>query len=247
MIRRVNYESTCTKLFYATVATAIVLCNSSTQTIRTNYDLGFTREIAQDVMELSNFESEPKVMRTINVNQVMYTSTVLNLRAEPSTDAEVLAKVGFSQEVFVKSQEEGSNWYSVEHNGVEGFVSSEYLVSEMPVELLSSTAYWNEYNRDSASGRDLVKGHSIAGKVEWLGRQAELYSYNEDGSVGEFLGTYTFDDTGYGAESGVGNSKILSGRSIGTIENGTCIDIYMDTYSECMEYGRRNIYVRFID
>lgn len=90
--------------------------------------------------------------------------------------------------------------------------------------LVSSTAYYDEYNRHSASMRELIEGHSIAGKVSWLNRSVNIYKCNSDGTVGDFIGTYTFDDTGYGAESGIGESKILEGRTVGTIENGTCID-----------------------
>ena len=83
--------------------------------------------------------------------------------------------------------------------------------------------------------------------VKWLGKSVEVYRCNSDGSVGDCLGTYRFDDTGYGAESGYGSSRILRGRTVGTIENGTCIDFYKDTYSEAVNYGRRNVYIRFID
>ena len=108
---------------------------------------------------------------------------------------------------------------------------------------VSSTAYWDKYNRTSASGRPLVKGKSVAGKLSWIHKYVDVYACNEDGSVGKYLGEYRFDDTGYGQESGVGESKILKGRTIGTIENGTCIDFYFETEDECWEYGRRDVYI----
>jgi hypothetical protein len=110
-----------------------------------------------------------------------------------------------------------------------------------------ATAYWDKYSRHSASGRELVKGKSVAGMVRWLGRYANIYACNEDGSVGELLGTYRFDDTGYGSSTGEGSSKILEGKSVGTIENGECIDMYVNSESECYDWGVRNVYIQFVE
>ena len=72
---------------------------------------------------------------------------------------------------------------------------------------------------------------------------ADRYACNDDGTLGDLLGTYRFDDTGYGAETGYGDSIILEDKSIGTIENGTCIDFYRENESDCWSYGRRDVYI----
>lgn len=59
----------------------------------------------------------------------------------------------------------------------------------------------------------------LAGKKEWLGMACNLYAINEDGSIGDFLGTYHFLDTGAG----------INGDSL---KKGESIDMWFSTYSE---------------
>ena len=109
--------------------------------------------------------------------------------------------------------------------------------------MVESTAYYDKYNHGhGATGEKLIEGLTLAGKKEWLGMSAALYDMNMN-----YLGTYQFSDVGYGQSSGYGSSKLLKGRSIGTIENGTCIDIYFDTYADCMAWGRKNVYMKLIE
>lgn len=194
-----------------------------------------------------NIRSSEQSNDFIELNKEMYTTSVVNLRESESIDSNIIEVAKLSKKVRVIGYYEGSEWYKVDYNGKVGYMNSNYLSDESPFIKLNSTAYYDEYNRPSASGRPLIENHSLAGKNEWLGRQVELYECTADGSVGNYLGIYTFDDTGFGVESGFGESNVLSGKTIGTIENGTCIDIYMNTYSECMNYGRNEVFIRFID
>lgn len=175
----------------------------------------------------------------------LWAEVTVNIREKADKNSACVGKKVAGSMIIV-TDDMMNGWLQIDNNGSKAYVCEEYFTTESPFIMLSSTAYWDEYNRRSASGRQLVQGHSLAGKVEWLGRICELYTYSEDGP-GEYLGVYRFDDTGYGAESGKGSSKILNGKTIGTIENGTCIDIYMNTESECINYGRRNVYIKFID
>lgn len=102
---------------------------------------------------------------------------------------------------------------------------------------VESTAYYNRYNNYCADGTWPEPG-VLAGKREWLGKSVELYD-----SEYNYMGTYTFHDVGYGQSTGWGSSSLLEGRSVGTIEAGQCIDIFMNTYDECKEYGRRTVYM----
>lgn len=106
---------------------------------------------------------------------------------------------------------------------------------------VESTAYYNKYNRKCADGTTHYYG-VLAGKIEWLGKEVELYNSNK-----EYIGDFTFHDTGYGQSTGYGNSKVLEGKSLGTIETGQCIDIFMSTYEQCIDYGRRKVYIVFKD
>lgn len=108
--------------------------------------------------------------------------------------------------------------------------------------VVDSTAYYDKYNYGhGADGRPLVEGLTLAGKREWLGMSAMLYDTDMN-----FIGIYEFRDTGYGQSTGKGQSKLLKNKSIGTIENGTCIDVYFTNYSKCKEWGRRKVYMKLV-
>ena len=77
---------------------------------------------------------------------------------------------------------------------------------------------------------------------KWLGRSVKLYDKNK-----KYMGTYTFHDVGYGQSTGYGKSRLLKGKMLGTIETGECIDIFFNTYNECINYGRRRVYMVWID
>lgn len=107
---------------------------------------------------------------------------------------------------------------------------------------VEATAYHdsNGYGH-GADGRTLVEGLTLAGKPEWLGMSAVLYDADMN-----YIGTYEFRDTGYGQSTGRGQSKILKGCNVGTIENGSCIDIYFTSYTKCKEWGRRKVYMQLV-
>lgn len=95
----------------------------------------------------------------------------------------------------------------------------------------------------TASGQ-YVRPGIMAGKPEWIGCVACVNAVNPDGSVGEFIGYYEILDTGYGAETGVGQSKIFGDRTLGTIETGETVDIYQPTMHQAEEWVEKyNDYV----
>ncbi len=113
------------------------------------------------------------------------------------------------------------------------------MMEKDPTFMVESTAYYNPNNNRCADGSYPISGLTVAGKREWLGKTCAIYSVASDGSIGDFMGYYEFRDTGFG------NDK--DGNGIGSIQEGTCIDIYFDTKEECINYGRRNVYIQVID
>lgn len=205
-------------------------------------------ELVQSSIEIDvdTLENSTETISLIKPGTILYASTNLNVRLKPDENSTRLGGLKAGDKLIV-NEDTGNGWVQVTYKDAQAYVCSDFLVTEAPMLLVSSTAYYDEYNRHSASMRELIEGHSIAGKVSWLNRSVNIYKCNSDGTVGDFIGTYTFDDTGYGAESGIGESKILEGITVGTIENGTCIDFFFDTEAECVDYGRRNVYIQFID
>ena len=108
--------------------------------------------------------------------------------------------------------------------------------------LVDSTAYYDSHGYGyGATGQPLVEGLTIAGRKEWIGMSVAIYDLDLN-----LIGIYEVRDTGYGQATGKGSSKILKGRSVGTIENGTCIDVYFDSYAKCRQWGRRKVYIKLI-
>ena len=193
------------------------------------------------------------------VDTYLYAKVDLNVRKKSNADSKIVDYLDTADKVHVTGTIKNSDWCRIKIGKKTAYVNGKYLSKKKvkkPVETSStskgsmikveSTAYAEYSSSHSASGRRLIEGYSIAGKVSWLGRKCYIYLCNSDDSVGRCLGLYSFDDTGYGQSTGYGNSKILKGRSIGTIENGTCIDFYMNSESSCDRWGRRNVYLKFI-
>lgn len=94
----------------------------------------------------------------------------------------------------------------------------------------------------TASGEHVRDGIA-AGKREWLGKTAILYSVTADNSIGEYIGTYEFKDTGNGIDTdgdGIGDS----------IKKGKSIDIWHDTREACFEWAGKYgdyVYMQLVD
>lgn len=156
----------------------------------------------------------------------------VNVREMPSQESDRLGS--FNKGSLVDTLSLCSNgWYKVSYNGDEGFVHGDYLDEAAPMLKVEATAYWNKYNRKTADGSSCKTGITLAGKRSWLGKACYIYRCNSDGSVGECLGYREFHDTGYGKN--------------GDIPRGETIDIYMPTESECRQWGRKNVYIQFIN
>ena len=69
-----------------------------------------------------------------------------------------------------------------------------------------------------------------AGASRYYGKTAAIYE-NVGGQPGEFLGYYEVLDTG-------GDYRI---------QNGTCLDVYLETEWECIQWGRKNVLVVMLD
>lgn len=156
----------------------------------------------------------------------------VNVREMPSQESDRIGS--FNKGSLVDTLSLCSNgWYKVSYNGDEGFVHGDYLDEVAPMLKVEATAYWNKYNRKTADGSSCKTGITLAGKRSWLGKACYIYRCNSDGSVGECLGYREFHDTGYGKN--------------GDIPRGETIDIYMPTESECRHWGRKKVYIQFIN
>lgn len=109
-------------------------------------------------------------------------------------------------------------------------------VEEPTAKLMTVTCY-TETGKRTATGSTKQSG-IVAARVEDLGAIAVVYKVNENGGIGEYLGTWEVQDVGYGASTKQGASDIKPGRSEGDIESGQCLDFRHATYSECVQFMR---------
>ena len=108
---------------------------------------------------------------------------------------------------------------------------------------MEATAYYDSYGHGyGADGTKLIEGVTLAARPCDLGKT--FIVYDEDYFL---IGISECRDTGYGQSTHYGQSRVLPGRSVGTIEAGECIDIYMTTYAKCKAFGRQTVYVQIID
>ena len=93
----------------------------------------------------------------------------------------------------------------------------------------------------TASGRYVEYGIA-AGKREWIGRTAALFEINDDGTVGDFIKTIEFADTGAGIDTnGDGKGD--------TLKTGKSIDVWYPSESECYAFSAKYgdyVYMQFI-
>lgn len=178
----------------------------------------------------------------------MYTTTTINLRENPSLDAQAIKVLDAGRKVNVLGYANKA-WASIEVGSKKGYVNSKYLSSKPAFKKLSSTAYCSNASV-GADGTKLKVNFTLAGKKEWLGKGCYLYRCNKDGSVGKKLGYYEFHDVGYGREvKGTGATRFgcQAGKSKGDIELGYTIDIFHSTRDDCISYGRQDVYLVWAD
>jgi len=92
---------------------------------------------------------------------------------------------------------------------------------------MEATAYC--INGRTASGTQTRVGIAAA-KKEWLGKTAIVYTVDKYGNPETFIGNYKVEDTGGEA-----------------INSGRVIDIWFPTREECINFGRKSVYVMVVD
>ena len=70
----------------------------------------------------------------IEMDAIMYATTSVNERKEPSADSEKIGSLSIGEEVHVTGQTQDEQWYRIEISGIdEGFVASQYLSNDKPI------------------------------------------------------------------------------------------------------------------
>lgn len=91
---------------------------------------------------------------------------------------------------------------------------------------MQATAYC--IDGTTATGTHTRRG-ICAGKREWFGKTAVVYADNH-GEIGDLIGIYKVEDTG-------GDH----------IRNGKVLDIWVPSYDEAIQFGRRKVHVYILN
>lgn len=74
------------------------------------------------------------------LSQTMYAKSAVNVRDLPNTDGKKIGSLKASQEITVTGKCDQTGWYRFDLNGITGYVSDKYIVSEKPaVNTVAST------------------------------------------------------------------------------------------------------------
>lgn len=93
---------------------------------------------------------------------------------------------------------------------------------------IEATAYC--YGTTTCTGKKVRKGIAAMSK-RYLGMTAIVYEVDGNGNPIDYIGTFEIEDTG-------GDERI---------KNGNCIDIYIPSYQEAINFGRKQVLVYLIE
>lgn len=89
-------------------------------------------ETTNDVMVTEEANSSEEI-EIIEMDAIMYATTSVNERKEPSADSEKIGSLSIGEEVHVTGKTEDGLWMRIEEGDGEAFVASNYLSTEKPV------------------------------------------------------------------------------------------------------------------
>ena len=89
-------------------------------------------ETTNDVMVTEEANSSEEI-EIIEMDAIMYATTSVNERKEPSADSEKIGSLSIGEEVHVTGKTEDGLWMRIEEGEGEAFVASNYLSTEKPV------------------------------------------------------------------------------------------------------------------
>lgn len=169
----------------------------------------------------------------------LYTTHNLNMRSGPSTSYSVITTIPNGTEVSV-IEHTNSSWYKVKlSNGKTGYCSSSYLSSSKP----------SNDNNSSSQGSTNINGYEIS---KTLNVKAYAYcsgSITATGTVPTAGRTIAVDSSVIPMGSKVyipAFDKVFIAEDRGGAIKGNKIDIYMNTSTECYNWGVRNITIHVL-
>lgn len=173
---------------------------------------GCTMLISYTTLACKSFEHDLKQYNINNIN---------NYEEKVETTPYTLERYTSTSENIADNTE------NYAESGVEN--TEDTIESKDDLQLIRCTGY---VVKGYTKSGEWVRPGGVAGKQEWLGKSCNIYEVDPDGNKGDLIGTYDFNDTGFGLEE-------LDGIYYpnGTIPEGMSIDIWHDTVDEVWEWA----------
>lgn len=146
-------------------------------------------------------------------------ATVLNIRSGPSTDDDVVSTVPSNGIVVIIDEPEG-DWYHVNYNGTEGYVSATYVKNVLKAENFNATGVitcdWARMRERPDLTASVIGSYSNGTKMEIIGINNGWYKVKYLGHTG-YIRSDLMEITGAGTQtsSGVPTTASSSYSSLG--------------------------------
>ncbi len=210
--------------------TAVTVVGESSEWFKINYNgtTGYvnkaflTRDQVQTETETTDSQGEAQVTGELNsyvdygTGYTYYTTTEVNLRAQPGTSSGVVSSLSGGTTVNVVG--ETPNWYMVSVNGATGYISKSYLSD-------TNTYAGNSNNQGGTDGGTNTNVGPVSGKITSVGNNT-IVIQGDDGNTYSINYTDASVSTTSGLQEGLHISAMIDYS--GTLSNG---DLYATSVS----------------
>ena len=203
---------------------------ASEETVSDETSTDNAEDTTADTTKKTTTKKKSVIIKSIRKNK--YTKSYVTVYKKASTKSKKVGEIEFGKKVYVYGKVK-NGFYQIKYKGKKRYAKLNKFVSKSPLRKAvkkQSTAY--AHGKYTADGSRVKAEFTLAGKKSWLGRGCYLFTSKSNGKIGRCLGYYEFHDTGYGIN--------------GDIQRGETIDIYMSSNAQCIQWGRRSVYVVFV-
>lgn len=188
----------------------------------------------------SNSSSSSSSSTKVNYN-VKVTASSLNVRKGAGTNYAVIGNLKKGN--IVKATNKANGWYKIQYQGGTGYISAEYAVK--------TSAGVTSGSGNSSSSSTSSSSTGAPTSYKWK-KTFEATAYTGGGTTASGLaakvGRVAVDPKviPLGSELYISGYGYCVAADTGGAVKGNIVDLYFNTYSECINFGRRNVTVYLI-
>lgn len=232
---------------YATIgslkknATATVV-GQSNGWYKIKYGKGYGYISSKYTTKTGSSSSSSSSSSKVNYN-VKVTASSLNVRKGAGTDYATIGSLKKGD--VVKATAKKNGWYKIQYKGGTGYISAKYAEKTSAKVTSSSGSASSSSSASSSNASDAPTSY------KWK-KTFEATAYTGGGTTASGLaakvGRVAVDPKviPLGSELYISGYGYCTAADTGGAIKGNIVDLYFNTYSECVNFGRRNVTVYFI-